>query len=325
MAWTTEQKRQLGIWLVSIALLTATFSYVGFKVYDNITYKVFQDINGYLELGIENGTKYCSHCEREFYLRLYKYVPFNQTDKSASVIIPNKLYRDMIKIELFDGMNNEKLDIPFIIQYKSGYRWYKYPPSVADLTLTTQRKQFRIIADVPENTAVSGLVGIKVIVNGVEITFSEDPIWFFNGNPINIQLIQDCKTTSERVNRVYNVPEIRYINQTQCSDEPANLSCKIVNYLNQTSSYSVVYIDIINTTICETTGFNISGRIIDFAEIEWKCTRDNSQICCEAPHQSNKDGVCSSGEGYCLFDITTLRKECTVSKTKQIRDLNAKE
>ena len=171
MALTTAQKKQLGTWLITVALLTATFSYVGYKVYNNITYKVFQDVNGFLELGIENGTKTCVNCERMFYLKLYKYVPYNETYKSASVIVPNKLYKDMIKIELFN-QNGVKLNIPLQIQYKSGYRWYNYPPSSVDLTLSTQPKYFRVKATIPENTGVSGLVGIKVSIAGKEININ---------------------------------------------------------------------------------------------------------------------------------------------------------
>ena len=323
MVWTTEHKKQLGTWLISIVLLTASFSYVGFKLYDNKTYKVFHD--GYLELGIENGTKYCSHCEREFYLRLYKYVPFNETDKSASVIISNKLYRDMIKVELFDEYTKEKLNIPFQIKYKSGVRWYDYPPSTADLTLSTSRKQFKIIADIPENTAVSGLIGIKITIVGKEISISEDPIWWINGNPINIDTIKRCLnyTIEENTNIIgkYNI----LINTTFCSDAPLNKSCiKNFNYRNVTDNQVVGnYIYLNNKTSCVFDGYSIGGKVINFTKYGWKtCTRDNFEICCESPHQSNQNGRCESGEGYVIFDIRNLNNsKNTVSNTKSIKNI----
>ena len=232
----------------------------------------------------------------------------------------------MIKIELFDGYSNEKLDIPFIIQYKSGLRWYTYPPSVADLTLSTQRKRFKIIVDVPSDTSVSGLVGIKVVVGGKEITFNEDPLWFINGNPVDVQILKECKTHSESTYKPITLQVIAYQNKTICADEPINLSCERINIKN--STYSVhsgdYIIEISNTTICKNTGFHIRNKIIDFAEVEWNCARDKNELCCEAPHQSDQNGICSSGEGYCIFNILTLEKECTVSKTRQIKELNVR-
>src|SRR3990167_6975127 len=161
MAFSTTQKKWMG---GSLLAIIGVLAFVGFKVYGSKTFKVFQDIDGYLELGIEDGTKECSHCEREFYLRLYKYFPFNETSKSSSVIISNSLYKDLIKIELFDEGSKTKLSIPYKIQYKSGTRWYDYTPKSVDLSLSTQPKFFKVIADIPKNTAVSGLVGIKIIL-----------------------------------------------------------------------------------------------------------------------------------------------------------------
>ena len=144
-----------------------------------------------------------------------------------------------------------------------------------------------------------------------------DPVFF----GINIEKLEDCKTTSQFEKRVQNTQYIYYQNQTQCSDEPANLSCKIVNYRNQTSSYSVGYVDIMNITVCRNTGFNVNGRLLDFAEKDWLCTKYTDELCCEAPHQSNKNGNCDSGEGYCIFEIPSMKESCTVSKTNAIRNL----
>lgn len=325
MAFTTQQKKQLGTWLITIALLSATFSYVGYKIYDNKSYKFFQDKEGFLEFGIENDTKYCSHCEREFYLRLYKYVPFNETDKSASVIIPNKYFREMLKVELFDDYSKEKLDIPFLIQYKSGYRWYNYPPKTADLSLSTQRKQFKIIANIPEDTAVSGLIGIKVTIAGKEIKFEEDPIWWINGKPYNITILKDCTTSTEFKNINIYKKEVVYLNQTYCYDFPSNLTCiKTPAYDFTREVFDKSYIDLINRTDCEAPyGFQVNDRKILWKKYGWKtCSRNGSVICCEAEHQSDGNGKCEEGEGFIQINIKDFSiTKNTISKTKAIKEL----
>lgn len=285
-----------------------------------------------MEFGVENGTVICKDCSREFYLKLKSKVKipedykqkYNITDNYAySVIIPNKEYKEMWKIELYDNDGN-RLDIPIQLWYLSGTIWKKYPPSIASLSLSTIAKRFKVTAILPDDIVVSGKIGLKFKLFNQDIDTSFDPIWWINGNPVEVKILQDCKTYSKSAGTNRVVKSVYYLNQTICSDVPINKSCQSVNYLNFTYDNVIGYYEILNTTICKNIGFNIRNKIIDFAEVEWKCSRNNLVICCEAQHQSNQDGKCSSGEGYCIFNIATLEKECTVSKTRQIGELNVK-
>jgi len=326
MTLTKVQKTIMGLLIIS---LLSTFSFVGYKQLFGKTFKVYRD--NYLEFGVENGTSVCRDCEREFYLKLKSRVKipesykqqYNITDNYAySVIIPNSEYRKMWNIELYDSFGN-KLDIPMQIWHLSGTTWKKYPPTTS-LTLSTSVKRFKVTATLPDNIEVSGRVELKFKLFDQNIDISKDPIWWVNGNPISVETLKKCKITSEPIREYINIQAIYYHNQTICSDFPTNLSCKNFNYYNSTFiSDTIYYISIVNTTTCRDTGFKIRDKMIDFEKINWNCIKDGSQICCEAPHQSNQDGVCSSGEGYCLFNLPSLKKQCTISKTRQIMDLNA--
>ena len=94
---TTAQKRVIGLFVIS--LLVGTFVFVGFKDIGGKTYKVFRQTP--VEFGIENGTINCSHCERQFYLKLSTKVKYENITTS-SIIIPNSIYKEMFKLELFD-------------------------------------------------------------------------------------------------------------------------------------------------------------------------------------------------------------------------------
>lgn len=67
MALTTAQKTALGMVLLS---LIGTFSFIGYKTFDNVKYKVFRDSNKYLELGIEEGTTTPAQPERNIAIQI---------------------------------------------------------------------------------------------------------------------------------------------------------------------------------------------------------------------------------------------------------------
>ena len=165
-----------------------------------------------------------------------------------------------------------------------------------------------------------------------------DPILF----GVHIEILKECKIKQEfeTIDDYGNITKERDVRETYV----ANYTYIFINnhtLINETkiaffnttrlirkitTEMEVVgsHIEIINTTICKNYGYNISGHIIDYSEADWECIMDGLKLCCEAAYQSNKNGKCDSGEGYCLFDIKTLSKQCTVSPTKQIRDLNFK-
>ena len=149
---------------------------------------------------------------------------------------------------------------------------------------------------------------------------NEDPVFFGT----DIEILKDChiKTSINSI-PIYK-DEIKYFYQNKCADEPINSSCSIVPYFNytaktQTGSYE--HFD--NKTICKDIGFNISGKVIDYEKVNWKCSRDNFIITCDAPHQSNKDGICQSGERCIEIDIRNLSdiKQIRYSPTNAIKDI----
>ena len=70
-------------------------------------------------------------------------------------------------------------------------------------------------------------------------------------------------------------------------------------------------------------GLKVGNRVLNSTKYGWLgCAREGNEICCEAPHQSNGNGKCESGEGYKIFYIDDLSKsDNTVSKTQSIKDL----
>ena len=149
-----------------------------------------------------------------------------------------------------------------------------------------------------------------------------DPILF----GIDVRELKECTTITKTIKKeIYGTEIVFNKNTTVCSDFPINNTCEKISLGNSTNKILIgTYEHFINTTTCEDYGYNLSGHILYYSEVDWECKRDGLELCCEAPHQSDKNGKCDSGEGYCLFDIKTLSKQCTVSPTKQIRDLNFK-
>lgn len=331
MTLTIAQKKAIGLYVVGVLFIAGSITFIGYKTISGKTYKVFRESP--IEFGIENSTIECSHCERLFYIKLSTQIKVPEEYKlkygitenyTTNIIIPNSVFRDMIKIELYDGLNNEKLDIPFKIQYKSGYRWYNYPPKTADLTLSTSYKYFKIVADVPESMAISGLIGVRFKLFDKEIDFIEDPIWWINGVPVNVTFLKNCLTTIITTEKTNYVKETVYLNQTYCTDYPINLTCKKIPAYNYTREIvGNKYIDYQNITNCESYGVKINDKSILWEKYGYKtCSRSESIICCEAEHQSDGNGVCESGEGYVQFDLKTLAwGKNTISKTKQIKEL----
>ncbi len=155
---------------------------------------------------------------------------------------------------------------------------------------------------------------------GGKITGEEiDPV--FLPGEIDVTSIQDCKTTQEiKVVTDYGICKINvtvaYFDNSSKTNETKivqrDRGCK----LGEHTKY-------LNTTICEDTGFDIGGKILDYAKEGWECNRTDSIITCDAPHQSNKDGVCQSGERCAIFDIRDLSKRTDTgySVTNQIEEL----
>ena len=256
-----------------------------------------------------------------FYLRLAKYVPFPNGTKSSSVIVQNSVYKDMIQVKLFDVMSKKELNLQSQLWYKSGTRWYKYPPKSADLSLTTSPKFFKITAILPNNTAVSGLVGIKIVIADQSISFEEDPVWWISGEPLVYDLGQECEqeltydicSYLDYINSTY----IHYNNETNKEEiKSATKEVKISYECNP----SLVNIN------CKDVSIDVDGKIIEWQKIGWFCNLNDNILTCDAPHQSNKDGICQSGERCVTFDIADLSKrtDSGYAETKQIEELNVK-
>ena len=132
-----------------------------------------------------------------------------------------------------------------------------------------------------------------------------DPILF----GINISTIQDCKTTTEtEIKNNYRYYSYT-LNQTKCSDEPINKTCKKVYQSNSTISEVIGnYADYINTTICKEIGIKIGIKEIYYKKHSMKCGRNGLIVSCDSTKDGNGDGVCSSGESCPMqFDIRDLK------------------
>lgn|SRR3990167_3016446 len=151
---------------------------------------------------------------------------------------------------------------------------------------------------------------------------SIDPLWIGIGNEVST--LQRCKTTTEEISREIKGKEIILINNTFCFDAPVNKSCKQINVQNRTQNIVAGhFVDLVNTTSCVNDGLKVGNRVLNSTKYGWLgCAREGNEICCEAPHQSNGNGKCESGEGYKIFYIDDLSKsDNTVSKTQSIKDL----
>ena len=144
-----------------------------------------------------------------------------------------------------------------------------------------------------------------------------DPIWM----GLNIEILRECTNKTD-------IWEVGVFGT--CTTEKEAIYYNNISFTQSTFTTYFNYscekskrLQYINSTVCINQGFSIDGRILNFSKYSWKkCSRDNFRICCEAEHQSNGDGLCKSGEGYCVFNILDLRNPtCTVSKTKAIREL----
>ena len=135
-------------------------------------------------------------------------------------------------------------------------------------------------------------------------------------------VIKDCKTTTETITRqIYDTEIVFNQNSTFCSDFPKNKSCKQISLGNFTRKFSIgTYIDFINTTTCEDIGFDFNNKKFYWKDNWKKCTVINSQIMCEAFHQSNGNGICESGEGCPYIDYNGDEVKSTISKTNTIKE-----
>ena len=146
-----------------------------------------------------------------------------------------------------------------------------------------------------------------------------DPV--FLPGEVDITSIQDCKTTQEiKVVTDYGICKtnvtVAYFDNSSKTNETKIVQRDKRCKLGEHTEY-------INTTICEDIGFEIDGEILNFRRVGWECKRTDFLITCDAPHQSNKDGVCQSGERCIIFDIKDLSKRTDTgySPTKQIEEL----
>ena len=132
-----------------------------------------------------------------------------------------------------------------------------------------------------------------------------DPVWF----GISIEKIEICndEIVTVKSNNIYD-DFIIYINSTICSDEPKNLTCSIETTQEIFSQRIGSYIDYINATTCKTIGLNISGNELIWQKEGWECKRNLFKITCDAQFQSNKDGICQSGERCDIYDIRDIAK-----------------
>ncbi len=161
---------------------------------------------------------------------------------------------------------------------------------------------------------------------GGKITGEEiDPV-FLPGD-IDITVLHRCKTTTKvKVvdNWVQCKKDIEYVYIVNVT-VGENLISRDETRVREQDSYCLLgkHKEYLNTTICEDTGFEIDGRILYYRNAGWMCERTDYIITCDAPHQSNKDGICQSGERCAIFDIKDLSKRTDTgySPTKQIEEL----
>lgn len=147
-----------------------------------------------------------------------------------------------------------------------------------------------------------------------------DPIWFGT----QIEPIQKCWNETTIIKQTVIVKIKVFINETFCSDFPLNKTCIKVPAYSYTRQENGGEIDFLqNTTHCYDIGMKINNRVVNYLKQNFRrCTRDNFVFCCEAEGQSNGNGQCESGEGYCKFDIKDLsNKQCTITKTRWLDNL----
>ena len=156
-----------------------------------------------------------------------------------------------------------------------------------------------------------------------------DPIWF----GINVNKIEKCRIEQELI--IKPIRAICFSNYTTLVDvtdltnvtNSTNVTIKkVIENVTITKPYDCTvaqYTDIVNTSVCKTTSFTIDNKKIDFEKVGWMCKRTDFIITCDAPHQSNKDGICQSGERCVKFDIRNMgeRIEIGYSPTKSIEEI----
>jgi hypothetical protein len=199
MALTTIQKYLLSAFIIA-GLSTGTF--VFYKVEQNygMDFKVAK--NSYILLGVEINNDTEAPYMQDFYLRLNGSIKLDKQMKAylnttstsvSSITIPYSTAKSMIKIEFFD-QNGKPIDLPHRIEYLSGTSWKVWPPKSGDLTISTTNKRFRVVANsIPNDTAVSLFVGMKFTLFGQPVEIGEDPLVWFNGDPLQYDSLENCK------------------------------------------------------------------------------------------------------------------------------------
>lgn len=141
----------------------------------------------------------------------------------------------------------------------------------------------------------------------------DDPIWF----GVNIEEKEECQTVQTGIidMQIWGECFENYVNFNNDSKVDETLTR---NYTCKKSTYE----HIVNKTICKNTEVIIGNKKIEYDKIGWVCKRDLFIISCDAPHQSNLDGVCQSGERCVEIDIRDLsRDDLGYSGTPAIRGL----
>ena len=146
---------------------------------------------------------------------------------------------------------------------------------------------------------------------GGRITKEEfDPILF---GSINVTPIKKCKTTS--VNRKVDDYKICLKNRTvDYINNVTKINETILQFYNNSCKIGS-HIEIINTTICITTEYNVDGEKLKCEKVGAKCYRNIFDIIIKYPDCSNVDSPnCGEGSGECC-DIIDVRN---TSNRKQI-------
>ena len=159
------------------------------------------------------------------------------------------------------------------------------------------------------------------MIAGKEIKIEEDPIWWINGNPISINLLQNC--IIETQTKELPIYGLCFLNWTDTYIDNVSKT----SYLKFNSkSYSCKidsYFDYINTTTCTTYGFNVSGKTIRWDNGKRKCYFNSPYITCKVQYQSDMSyPYCKSGEGCEIINVRDMTiNTIGISPTKQIEDL----
>ncbi len=112
---------------------------------------------------------------------------------------------------------------------------------------------------------------------------------------------------------------------TDCSSQQSTYNFSCVTGTETYQNYEKIGENIVakSRQICIDAAFKINDKLINYSKFGWNCERTDYIIFCDAPHQSNKNGKCESGERCAQFDIRDLSKRVDIdfSPTSQIGEI----